>query len=195
MNNLKNGKYLIVLFLISCFFTSCQKPDGDKEYGFPVIYMPQSTLYSGGLNNNYPVPGGTATNPNYTIDKASGKVEIILGVYRAGTQVLEGYSVDIYEKADTASQIVNSGIVKDGVLLPSDLYSFPTSVSVPNGSREATFHLTIDGAKLNSKYPELAGKTLVMAIAIKNPSKYELNEPLSTTVVLIAASSFMPLPQ
>jgi hypothetical protein len=194
MNNLNKIKLLTAIFLTSVFFSACDKADSELEYGFPLIYMPQSTMFSGGLSNNYQVPGGSTIHPNYSIDDATGNVNIILGVYRAGLQELEQFTVEIYSRVDTVNQIVTDGIVTNGALLPADLYSFPSTATVTGGSRETTFHLTLDGAKLNSNYPELAGKTLIVAIGLRNPSKYKLNEALATTVVLINANSFMPLP-
>jgi hypothetical protein len=193
MNNLTKIKYLIAAVFLISLITSCEKADSEKDYGFPVIYMPQSTMYSGGLDNNYPVPGPNTSVPNYTVDNASGKVNIVLGVYRAGTQALEEFAVEVYDRADTATTVVNSQTIDTGTLLPNDVYSFPSTVNV-TGGREATFHLTVDAAKLISNHPELAGKKLIVAIGIKNPTKFTLNQKLATTIVVIDSNSFLAPP-
>jgi hypothetical protein len=194
MNNLTKIKYLIAAVFLISLITSCEKADSEKDYGFPVIYMPQSTMFSGGLDNNYPVPGPNTRFPNYTINSATGKVDIVLGVYRAGTQALEEFTVDIYTRIDTATQIVNDGVIADASLLPEDLYTLPASVSVTSGNREAIFYLTLDAEKLKSNYSALAGKKLLLAVGIKNPTKFTLNQKLSTTIVVIDANSFLAPP-
>jgi hypothetical protein len=194
MKALMKYKFFLLTLVAIIFISSCEVPDSEIEYGFPLIYMPQASVLSGGLNNNYPVPGGNNRYPNYHLDSISGQIDIVLGVYRAGLQKLEEFSVDIYSNIDTINQIISNNIIANAAILPADLYSFPTNVTVTDGNREMIFYLTVDGAKLNSDYPELAGKTLLVAIAIQNPTKYELNHSLSTTIVRINANSFMPLP-
>lgn len=180
-----------ILFIAAMFsLISCEKDANEIEYGFPVIYMPQASIFSGGLNNDYPVPGPNSISPNYVVDSVNHNVEITLGVYRAGLQVLEAFSVEVFVNADTLTSIFADSLYANSALLPADLYTFPSTVSVEAGSREAVFKLTLDQAKLNSDYAALKGKKLVVAIGIKNPTKYELNPSLSTTIVLIDSNLF-----
>jgi hypothetical protein len=173
-----------ILFIASIFFVvSCEKGANEIEYGFPLVYMPQSTIFSGGLNNDYPVPGPNPVK-NYSVDSINKKVNITMGVYRAGTQKLEPFTVEVYANKDTLNSLIANSVYVNSAPLPEDVYSFPATVSVENG-RESTFNLILDKGKLNSNYVGLKGKTLVVAIGIKNPSNYELNKALSTTIVLI----------
>jgi hypothetical protein len=176
--------YRRTIYQIAAVFSivSCEKDANENEYGFPLVYMPQSTIFSQGLNNDYPVPGPN-TVKNYVVNNNS--IDIFMGVYRAGLQKLEPFTVEVYANPDTIKSIIADSIHANSAALPADVYSFPTSVSVESGKREAIFNLTIDKAKLNSNYASLKGKTLMVAIGIKNPTMYELNKALSTTIVLL----------
>ena len=45
-------------------FSSCEPSDANKDYGFPLIYIPQATVT--GLDNSYPIPTGPiAQNSTY----------------------------------------------------------------------------------------------------------------------------------
>ncbi|MFA9391582.1 MAG: hypothetical protein ACERKD_17365 [Prolixibacteraceae bacterium] len=184
MNFKRISIYPILIVFTLFYMISCDEDPNDIEYGFPLIYMPQSTMLSGGLNNNYPVPGPNTISPNYSID-SDNKINVVLGVYRSGLQSLEAYSVDVYSNADTLNYLIDTTLYTNRAILPADVYSIPESIAVVNGERETTFYLVIDKAKLVSNYQSLKGQTLVTAIGIKNPSKYELNKALCTTVVLI----------
>lgn len=185
----------IMIFFILIVIVSCEKDDSDKNWGVAKIYMPQAAVVSGGINNNYPVPwsSGYGVN-NYEIDSTENTIKIVLGVYQSGIRPIGGYSVHIAANVDTTNQIVDGGSVNDGVLLPEDVYTLPEEISVPDGQREATFYLTIDRSKLIAEYPDYYNKKLLLAVNISNASKYELNDALSTTVVVIDAKEFMPEP-
>lgn len=166
------------------FIVSCEKNDKDVDWGFPLIYMPQSTLHSGGLNNFYYVPrGATEWNKNYLIE--DNNIKVVLGVYRAGLQELNAYSVDVVAEPDKATEQITNGKLTNTVLLPADAFSIPSKVDVPDGQREATFNLTINRDVLLANYPAYVGKRLAIAISLKNPTNYSLNEALSTTIVVV----------
>lgn len=167
----------------SVIFYSCDEPASEQEWGIAKVYMPQASLQSGS-NHNYVVPSGTnGFNKNYIIDNNS--LNVVLGVYRSGLQPLEGFSVDIGTRADTVNQLLSDGVLADAILLPEDAYELPATISVPGGQREATFYLSINREKLQADHPEAAGMDLVLAVNIANPSRYELNQSLSTTIVII----------
>jgi hypothetical protein len=184
-NIIANG--LLIAFSLF-FFTACEKSDSEKEWGIAQIYMPQASIQSGGLNNNYVVPYGTNEfDKNYTIDSSGGKndINVILGVYRSGLQALEAYSVNIVTRPDTVDQLIDNGVIQNAVRLPDNMYSIPSSISVSDGQREATFYLTIDRNKLLADPDTFGGKTLVLAVGISDPSRYDLNISLSTTIVIV----------
>lgn len=166
------------------FIVSCEENDKDKDWGFPVIYMPQSILHSGGLNNFYYVPYGTTEwKKNYVIE--GNNINVVLGVYRAGLQELTAYSVDIVAEPDKATTQITNGKLTNTVLLPADAFSLPAKVDVPDGQREATFYLTIKRDVLLANYPTYVGKRLAIAVSLKNPTNYSLNEALSTTIIVV----------
>lgn len=184
---IKNIFYCIVLLTIFILI-SCEKDAKNTDWGIAKIYMPQAAIVSGGLNNNYPVPWSSGNGvENYIIDSSEQKnnINVILGVYRSGLQPLEQYSVDVKVNNDTVTQLINNGTLTNTILLPAKTFLLPASVTVPDGQRESTFYLTIDRNKLlqDSVY---SGKNLALAVSIANPSKYELNTSLSTTIVLVS---------
>lgn len=175
---------LITIVIISYGIISCEESDSEKEWGIALIYMPQSSLQSGGLDNFYYVPtGSNEWNKNYTIN--NNNINIVLGVYRSGLQALDGYSVSIVTEPETVNQLITDNTLTNAVLLPDDTYSIPTSITVPSGEREAVFYLTIDRNVLLNNYPSYIDMNLILAVSITNPTKYELNPALSTTIVVV----------
>lgn len=166
--------FFSVLFL-ACGAASCRKADSEKPWGSALIYMPQANY------NPYVVPnGGRAeqSNKNYRVDLQAGKIRIFLGIYRAGLQELQAYMVSV--SAGTAPL--------DGtVLLPGEAYGLPSSVSCPEGKRDATFFLTVDIAYLKAN----AATDFSLPVTISDPTRYALNDKLVTTQVRIKTSELL----
>jgi len=174
---------MLLLFISFTAMYSCQKDDSEKEYGFSKIYMPQSISLSAGINNNYPVPAGTDSSTyNYSVDTNDKKIKVTLGSYLSGP-VTDAYSVDINVDNDTIQQLLNNKTLDPALytLLPAAMYTLPTRLDVPG--RSATFDLAIDIAQLKSD--TYKGKKLVLAVKLTNPTKFELNTALSTTIVIV----------
>jgi len=178
---------IIVMFLLSGVFfaalISCEKADSEKAYGFSEIYMPQAISLSAGINNDYPVPSGIDSSTyNYNIDTKENKVNIILGTYLSGP-ITNNYSVDIAVNNDTIKQLFDSKVWDTATykLMPSSMYTLPAKLDVTG--RKGTFDLALDIAQL--KLAAYKGKKLVLAVKIANPTKYELNTALSTTMVIV----------
>ena len=188
------GYIFLLLFILAVF--SCRKQDdAQKEWGAPLIYMPQAAILNGGTNNQYPVPlFNNASTNNYTVDSAAGVLTIPLSVYRSGLQALNGYSVNIQAFPDTTNEIIAEAGIPDAVLLPADVYTLPENISVPSGKREAGFSLTIDLKKLIAEYPDYYFNKMVLEVGISDPSAYDLNMALSKTTVILDGKSFMPAP-
>lgn len=177
------------LILVNLIMLSCEKDDNKIEWGFAKIYMPQASILNGGLiNNDYPVPlNNNASTKNYKLDEANNILSVYLGVYRSGLQKLESYSVHVAaDSAATAAYVTGKSNM---AALPSDAYTLPGIVTIPSGERETTFYLTVDLNKLGA---DLSSKSIVLVVGISNPSKYELNESLSKTTVIIDSSFFLP---
>lgn len=178
-----------VILSVSC----SDKGKTTEELGEQLIYMPQASMYNGGITNEYPVPLEGISVPNYTISD-EGQLQIVLGVYRSGEAKLEAYDVSVsYDAAATAAAVTSIGA--SAVAIPEGVFSFPDKVSVKDGERSATFYLTVDMAAIRTDHPDYYDKQIVCAVSISNPSKYKLNESLSTTVVSITGSAFIDAPE
>jgi len=193
MIRLKEKKILLIVILFILGLTSCEQDASDVKWGITKIYMPQASVFNGGLNNNYPVPlNNNVATKNYEIDSVTNTLKIVLGVYRSGLQALEAYSVKVGVNNDSTSSVVSQTL--KGVELPADTYTLPSEVSVANGERQAIFYLSVDLNKLKTKYPAYATRKLCLVVGISDPTKYELNAALSKTNVIINAAAFMPVP-
>lgn len=181
---------IIATVLITAAFTGCEKGDSEADYGFDYVYMPQATT-SGGLNNNYGVPLGSGKYTyNYQIDSINHKLNIILGVSRGGKLKNESFQVDVKARQDTTTQLITTGKISSGVLMPESMYSLPTQVSVPSNKSGETFYLTVDAAVLKTDI--YTGKKLVLAVAISNPTKYKIQSKYRNTVVIIDVNTIRP---
>lgn len=186
LKKMKAFNKIIQASLLALFFfglNSCEEADSEKEWGIAKVYMPQAAIKSG-AHSNYEVPSGTSEfNKNYFIE--NNNIKVVLGVYRSGLQELESFSVDVAVRADTLNQLITDGTLADAVALPDDTYTLPGTLTVASGERESIFYLSIDRQKLMNDYPSYVGMRLALAVSIANPSKYELNRSLSTTIVIV----------
>lgn len=181
---------IIAAVLITAAFAGCEKGDGEADYGFDYVYMPQATT-SGGLNNNYAVPLGNGIYTyNYQIDSVNHRLNIILGVSRAGKLPNESFQVDVKARPDTTDQIIISSKIANGVLLPGSMYSLPTQVIVPSDKSGETFYLSVDALGLNNE--AYSGKKLVLTVAIDNPTKYKVQSKYRNTVIIIDVNAIRP---
>lgn len=171
--------------------SSCKKDDSKIAYGMSDIYMPQASNISGGVNNDYPVPSGTDSSTyNYIIDTVNGKVDIILGASVSGEASSGGFTVNINTAADTINQLIAAGTLDSTtILMPASVYTLPSSLTVAPGQTGNTFFLSVDIAQL--KQSQYAGKVLALAVALANPTKYQLNASISTTIVLVNVNSLV----
>ena len=181
----------IIPGLLAVLLFACRKDDSKLPYGFSKIYMPQAILQSGGVNNNYPVPSGTDSSTyNYAIDTKSSRLNVILGANLSGP-ASGAYSVDILADNDTLQQLFASGVFDTATYkpMPSSMYTLPAQLSVPQGARGGTFDLGLDIGALKSD--SFAGKYLVLAVKISNPTQYTLDTALSTTIVVVNVNSLV----
>lgn len=173
---MKNILLYMTLAIVSLMaFTSCEEADSEKDWGIPVIYMPQANY------DPYVVPNrGTAeqTNLNYRINEETWTLDIFLGVYRSGLQELKEYSVEVTSenaKVDGATE------------LSAAYYTLPEKVVCPAGKRDVTFYLSVDLDYLISN----SRNNYSVGVYIFNPDGYELNPDLTFTTVLINTSELL----
>lgn len=186
-------QHIISCLLPVTLLVSCQKDDSAKDYGTPLIYMPQSINVSLGTNANYLVPtSSNALSPegmNYVSDDDNNKTNVILGASLSGTAG-GAYSVDIKVNPDTIQQLLSNGTFNDSyVAMPASVYTIPTRLDVL-GNGSGTFYLMVDNGVLTN--PAYAGKHLLLAVEIANPSRYDLNKSRATTIVDFSIPDLLP---
>lgn len=184
-------KQTLTLLAISAgILWGCDKDDSATYFGFTKIFMPQA-LNSGGIDRNYVVPQGLGPETyNFKIDQQNSKIQVVLGVLRAGTHKAEPFIVDVITRPDTVNQILAMGLPDDSAeLMHADVYQLPEQVSVANGNVESTFYMDLDVGKLRG----YSGKKLVMAVALTNPSRYKINASVSTTVVIVDVDELLSI--
>jgi len=178
--------YILASLLAATLFSSCEDT---PEWGIAKIYMPQASLFDGGLTNQYPVPMPEATVDNYVIDDDS-TLHVRLGVLSSGQKPLSSYSLDVYVDAEATAAAVAS--INRGVELPPELYTLPSKVSV-EGAPDGFFNLSVDLKQLAENYPHYNKSRMIVVVGIANPSAGELNEKLSAVTVIIEGSAFLPV--
>jgi hypothetical protein len=182
----------IIIFIMALTgISSCEKAASEKTYGFSKIFMPQAIFKSGGTSNNYPVPSGSDSSTyNYQVDTKEKKLNIILGASVSGTGN-DGFTVDIKADNDTVQQLLTSNVLDPALykLMPASMYSMPANIEVPKGELSATFNLSVDIGQL--KLDQYIGKFLVLAVKLANPSRYELNGAIGTTLVVIDVNALV----
>lgn len=182
---------VIGILLMIVIVAACKKADSENEYGFSKIYMPQAIFKSGGTSNNYPVPSGTDSSTyNYEIDDKTKKLNVILGASLSGPGT-DAYTVAIKVDNDTIQKLFTTKVLDTAVykLMPAAMYSLPENLSVAQGVKSGTFFLGIDIGQL--KLDQYIGKYLVLAVKLANPSRYELNTAISTTIVIVDVNALV----
>jgi hypothetical protein len=182
---------MALLFLSFSVITSCEKADSAIAYGNSKIYMPAAINKSGGVSNDYPVPSGVDSSTfNYIIDKKENKIRIALGATLSGPQN-GAYGVDISVNTDTVQKVLSNGTFNPATyqLMPASMYTVPARLDVPAGKRSGTFYVSIDIPQL--KLNQYAGKFLLLAVTISNPSGYPLNAALSTTMIILDVNALV----
>lgn len=190
-----NRKLLFAFTLLAIMLISCEKSDTEKDYGFPVIYIPQATI--SGLDNSYPVPNGPfGENSTYNCFYKDGVLNVVLGVVRAGYIAdAKEFSVNVgisQEETDLKiSELEESGM--SALQIPSGSYQLPANLIVNAGENTGTFYLAVNMRELANSSESLRDgdrwKKLVLAVEISNPSNYELSDSNTRVVVIIDLNS------
>lgn len=182
------------ILLAAAFVAGCEREGSTEDLGERLIYMPQASMFNGGTTNEYPVPLPNMSVPNYTLNEETGMMDIILGVYCSGEGQFDGYEVDVKYNEEATTAALET--VANAVALPVELITaLPEKVTVPSGSRQTTFNMTVNLAQLVADHADWYDKNIIAAVTISNPSKYKLNENLSTTIVSITGAEFMEAPE
>jgi hypothetical protein len=176
-------KTILTVAFLAWGLTACENGDGNSEYGIPVLYMPQA-MSGGGMDNTYAVPSGDGEfTYNFKIDMSRKQLDIILGVLRSGLLSNSPYTVDVISSWDTTLQIAQSGSIENAVVMPEEIFTIPSQVSVPGDKSGETFYLSVSLDALERN--EYTGKNLMIIIGLANPSRYELHAQKASTVVVV----------
>lgn len=190
-------KNLLFLAMAAMAFilAGCEPSDANKDYGFPKIYIPQATVT--GMDNSYPIPNGPLDqNKTYVCNFKDGKLNIALGVVRAGALAKEkAFTVDLKvcesETDRKIAELESNGT--PAAELPVNLCTIPDKISVKEGENTGTCYVTVDLQELakqassllvDSKY-----KSLVLGLEIANPTAYELAETNTKVIVVLDLNS------
>ena len=190
----KNLLFLALAAMVS-ILAGCESSDANKDYGFPKIYIPQATVT--GMDNSYPIPNGPLDqNKTYVCNFEDGKLNIALGVVRAGALAKEkAFSVDLKVcDSETARKIAEYDS-KDvpAAELPVNLCTIPGKISVKEGENTGTCYVTVDLKTLAGQASSIVtdGKyqLLVLGLEIANPTEYELAESNTSVVIVLDLNS------
>lgn len=190
----KNLLFLALAAMVSVL-AGCEPSDAKKDYGFPMIYIPQATVT--GMDNTYPIPNGPLDqNKTYVCNFENGKLNIALGVVRAGALARQkAFSVDLKVcDSETARKIAEYDS-KDipASELPTGICTIPDKISVKEGDNTGTCYMTVDLQALAGQASSIItdGKyqLLVLGLEIANPTQYELAENNTSVVIVIDLNS------
>lgn len=188
-------KILIAVMIGSFVISGCGKSDADKDYGFPLIYIPQATVT--GLDNSYPIPNGPiGQNSAYSCryNESTGMLEICLGVIRSGyISDAKGFSVELVVSQELTDSKLAEYATKSvpAQALPLDCCTIPGVITVPAGKNGSTIYLGVDLRKLAELplYESGAYKILVLGLQLANPTAYELAEENTSVAVVLDLNS------
>ena len=175
-------KKTLLLFSVACVaaltFAGCEKGDGDKDYGYPYVLMPQAQRIEG----YYAVPGGKGEwTPNFKVEEEN--VLVYMGVLRSGKVKNEAFSVDIAINDTPAEDFIYDNIVPNAELMPHALYTLPETVSVPGNSNQTQFYMELSVSEvLKAQYDD---KIFVLCVELQNPTKFKLSRDSFRTVVVV----------
>lgn len=190
----KNLLFLALAAMVS-ILAGCEPSDANKDYGFPMIYIPQATVT--GMDNSYPIPNGPLDqNKTYVCNFKDGKLNIALGVVRAGAIAKEkAFSVDLKvcdgETARKIAEYDSKGV--PAAELPISLCTIPGKINVKEGENTGTCYVTVDLKTLAGQASSILtdGKyqLLVLGLEIANPTEYELAESNTSVVIVLDLNS------
>lgn len=190
-------KNLLFLAMAAMAFilAGCEPSDANKDYGFPKIYIPQATVT--GMDNSYPIPNGPLDqNKTYVCNFKDGKLNIALGVVRAGALAEEkAFSVDLKVSEEETAKKIAEYDANDtpAAELPAGVCTIPEKISVKEGENTGTCYVTVDLQSLSSQASTLLVdgkyKLLVLGLEIANPTAYELAETNTSVIIVLDLNS------
>lgn len=192
---LRNYLSVLAIAVMAMAMVGCETSDANKDYGFPLVYIPQATVT--GMDNSYPIPNGPfGWNTKYTCYYENGKLNIALGVVRAGKLADEkAFTVDLGVSDDeTAKKIAElEGKGTPVAELPASVCTIPEKISVPAGDNTGTCYVAVDLQALAADRTAIMEgdvyKQLVLGLEISNPTQYELAESNTSVIIILDLNS------
>jgi hypothetical protein len=189
-NLINSTKLLIILISFAGMLSSCEYEEyRPADYPPSKLYMP-AAIRDGGIfwinsipekPDWHPTPGWVY---NFKVDQANNKFIVPLGVYRSGIDRSGRVDVNIYSvSADAITLRREAGDIPSATqILSSTQFSFPTTVSIADGSDLGVFDLEIDLSQLISS----SNSIFAVGVGISS-NQLEVNEDLATTIIVIYA--------
>ena len=179
------------LFAALCLLAACSKYKNLQDATYPeqTVYMP--TAVQGNANNGlYEIRSVSAPGVvyRYTIDMAARKLNIPLGVYRAGIDTKGAVSVGVAANPDTVNRLIALNRIANGQLLQADKFSLPSTITIPDGASSASVLLSVDLDYLLAN----AGKSQAIGVGIGSADR-KVNPALGLTVVVIDPAFLTPV--
>lgn len=163
-------KYLVLLLMVTSLL-ACKQQVIDDDY-------PPAQISITGAQHTLTIPN---SNPvNYQIDEATNQLVITLGIARSGLESTDSFSVGISPAQDTIASLIESGTLKRTIPMTAEMFSFPETVIVEQGNTGAEFQVTIAIDRIAS-----ANQALAFGVRLNSPSKYQLNDKLSTMIIVL----------
>jgi PKD repeat protein len=184
-------KILFVLCGVVGTLPSCTyKKIMDANYPAQMVYMPAAVSQL--VIDNTPKPtlaDPTPGNPyNFIADLTFKEIRIPLGVYRSGIDNKGVVSVNIAANNDTITKLlaIPGKLPVGTVLLNSDKYTLPTSISLEDGQEVGTFNLNVNMDSLTKVAPN---RIYAVAVGISGET---VNPKLNTTIIVINTKMMIP---
>jgi hypothetical protein len=175
----------IIVAFCSILALSCVKTGGIDDLGG----LPAPRIF---LANADRIMVLSASDPNkiYSTNFVDNKLFYNIGVGRSGIERKEAYSVDITVNNDTINKLITSGVLQDVELLPANMYTIDTKISIGEGEDVGKGKLVVD----LSTMMQSPTKTFAIAFSLANPSRYEVNKKLSTVILTFKYDRLVPNP-
>lgn len=188
---LRKNLLFLAFAAMAFIMAGCEPSDAEKDYGFPKIYIPQATIT--GLDNSYPIPNGPfGQNSKYTCYFEDGKLNIALGVVRAGALAKEkAFTVSLkVSESETERKVAElTSKEEPAEALSTSLCTIPSKISVAEGENTGTCYISVDLEALASEKASLLDgtvyKKLVLGLEISDPTEYELAETNTSVIIIL----------
>ncbi|MBA2563674.1 MAG: DUF1735 domain-containing protein, partial [Chitinophagaceae bacterium] len=191
-------KNILMASAFSIFLFSCTKKNElvDAEFPDQKIYMSQAATANvgPGANGVYTITSNIENQAQrFKIDVAGGKLNIPLGIIRAGITTSNAYTFSIVSSTDTITKLITAGMFAVATdptltteLLPASALTIPASVDLADGSTQADFMVNVNLSFLINSLNTTPKKRYAFAVGISNSGKSTLvNNVLATTIIFI----------